>query len=554
MSTDLSQQFTLAHVRHELRTPINAILGYGELLLDVCQHRGDNTVINTLNKIHTCGQQLLSLIDSALTEERLQGNPGDWNGEIFSEADQVELNIFLDAIFGYCDWLELNVQTGLQPDIAKIRYGANQLLDLANQITKEALVPTIPAQVSAIPHRKSSTATAPNPLLQPGAVGFPLVSSPERPGHLLVVDDNEINRDLLSRQLSRQGHRVEVAINGEQALAKLGNCSYDLVLLDIVMPGLSGHDVLEQLMQHKQWRRIPVIMISALDELDNVVRCIEKGAADYLTKPFNPVILNARISSCLEKKHLHDLEVLHLDQLADANTQMSRYLQEVDRITAAAAAVEANTFDPANLVSVAARTDELGRLARVFTHTIQAINARECDLRLAEERYRSIFENALKGIFQSSPAGHYISVNPAMAKIYRYESPDDMVESVEDIAQQIYVDDERRVDFMNAIEQKGTVKQFKYRSYCKDGTIIWTQIDARVVRDKNDHALYYEGIVQDITELVRQEEQLRRQLEELRIEIDHEQRQEEVVSVTNSNYFQKIQQEVAGINLDDFWS
>lgn len=284
-----------------------------------------------------------------------------------------------------------------------------------------------------------------------------------------------------------------------------------------------------------------------------MVRCIERGAADYLTKPFNPVILNARISSCLEKKHLHDLEVSHLDQLGAANAKMSRYLKEVERITAAAAAVEANTFDPANLASVAARTDELGRLARVFTHTIQTIHARERDLRLAEEQYRSIFENALKGIFQSSPAGHYISVNPAMAKIYRYDSPDDMVKNVVNIAQQIYVDDERRVDFMNAIEQKGTVKQFKYRSYCKDGRIIWTQIDARVVRDRNNHVLYYEGIVQDITEHVRQEEQLRQQLEELRIEIDHEQRQKEVVSVTSSNYFQEIQKEVASINLDDFW-
>lgn len=195
-----------------------------------------------------------------------------------------------------------------------------------------------------------------------------------------------------------------------------------------------------------------------------------------------------------------------------------------------------------------------GKAAVSFGIDITECQQAEDALKIAEEKYRSIFENALEGIFQSSPDGHYISVNPAMAKIYRYDSPDDMIENVTNISQQIYVDGERRTDFMRAIQEQGTVEGFEYRSYRKDGTIIWVQIDARVVRDKHNNVLYYEGIVQDTTERVYREEQLRRQLEELRIEIDQEKRKEEVVSLTNSNYFQEVQKEVSSINLDDFWT
>lgn len=195
-----------------------------------------------------------------------------------------------------------------------------------------------------------------------------------------------------------------------------------------------------------------------------------------------------------------------------------------------------------------------GKAAVSFGIDITECQQAEDALKMAEEKYRSIFENALEGIFQSSPDGHFISVNPAMAKIHRYSSPKEMMACVDNIPQQIYVDQDRRNDFIEAINQQGTVKAFEYRSYCKDGSIIWNQIDARAVQDKNGETLYYEGIVQDITDRVYREEQLRRQLKELQIEIDQDQRQEEVVSLTSSNYFQEVQKEVTNINLDDFWT
>ena len=127
-----------------------------------------------------------------------------------------------------------------------------------------------------------------------------------QPGRLLVVDDNKVNRLLLGRGLEQQGHKVSFAENGRQALEMLRSAPFDLVLLDIQMPELDGYQVLEQLTQDTQLREIPVIMTTAMEELDSVVKCIEMGAEDYLTKPVNPVLLRARINASLEKKHLRD--------------------------------------------------------------------------------------------------------------------------------------------------------------------------------------------------------------------------------------------------------
>ncbi|MBF2000609.1 MAG: PAS domain S-box protein [Synechococcales cyanobacterium M58_A2018_015] len=194
--------------------------------------------------------------------------------------------------------------------------------------------------------------------------------------------------------------------------------------------------------------------------------------------------------------------------------------------------------------------DEVLIMVRDITDRKQAEEA----LRIAEENYRSIFENALEGIFQSTPDGRFINVNPALARIYGYDSPEEMLESITDIGTQLYVDPEKRDEFRALLAAQDKAIDFEYRCYCKDGRIIWTQIDARVVRDNRGHVLYYEGIVQDITERKKREDELRRQLEELRIEIDQNKREKEVATLTKSAYFQEVQQEMAKMNLDEFWS
>jgi serine phosphatase RsbU (regulator of sigma subunit) len=124
------------------------------------------------------------------------------------------------------------------------------------------------------------------------------------------VDDVEMNRDLLTRRLKQLGHQVETAVNGREALEKIASGEFDLVLLDIMMPEVDGYKVLEALRADGTLDRLPVIMISAVTEIDSVVRCVEMGATDYLPKPFNPVLLKARVGATLEKKRLRDRERL----------------------------------------------------------------------------------------------------------------------------------------------------------------------------------------------------------------------------------------------------
>ena len=126
------------------------------------------------------------------------------------------------------------------------------------------------------------------------------------PGTVLVADDNRMNRLLLGRSLEQEGHAVVFAEDGRQALELLRERPFDVLLLDVVMPELDGYRVLEELQSDTRLRDIPVVMTSALDELDSVVKCVEMGAEDYLTKPINPILLNARVNASIEKKRLRD--------------------------------------------------------------------------------------------------------------------------------------------------------------------------------------------------------------------------------------------------------
>jgi adenylate cyclase len=132
------------------------------------------------------------------------------------------------------------------------------------------------------------------------------MSASPAPGTILIADDNPVNRLLLGRGLEQQGHTVLFAEHGREALDLLRGQRFDLLLLDVLMPELDGYQVLGELKEDPHLREIPVVMTSSLDELDSVVKCLEMGAEDYLSKPINPVLLNARITASLEKKRLRD--------------------------------------------------------------------------------------------------------------------------------------------------------------------------------------------------------------------------------------------------------
>ena len=192
-------------------------------------------------------------------------------------------------------------------------------------------------------HGAESQPSQAAPAEQP-AVARAASASPAETGCILVVDDNAANREMLGRRLEREGHRVQQAAGGREALELVRLHPVDLVLLDVMMPELDGYAVLQRLKGDPVLRHIPALMISALDELDSVVRCIELGAEDYLPKTFDPVLLRARINACLEKKRLRDREAQHAQELEEWNRTLERRV--VDQV---------------------ALVERLGRLKRFFS-------------------------------------------------------------------------------------------------------------------------------------------------------------------------------------------
>ena len=268
----------LAQVRHDLRTPINQILGYSELLEEELQDVGSHEHLDDLQRIQRAARGMLEVISRELTLELLPKTTRP----------------LIDAA-------SPSVSVSAAPEVAR------------------AATPSLPPD----PSRGEAL---------------------RRSGHLLVVDDQPLNRELLRDRLLRDGYSVAMAEDGLQALEKVRRNNFDLILLDVMMPGLDGYGVLAALKQEEELRHIPVIMISAVDELSSVVACIENGAEDYLPKPFNPTLLRARIGACLEKKALRDQELRIYRALVASQEHLAR---ELDRASQAIAslppAVEADS-------------------------------------------------------------------------------------------------------------------------------------------------------------------------------------------------------------------
>ncbi|WP_170328564.1 adenylate/guanylate cyclase domain-containing protein [Ruegeria arenilitoris] len=234
----------IKRLRHDLRTPMNAIKGYGEMLLED---------LDDLNAKHL-------------------------------EADLLGLLEHTDALLKQID--DLATLSDVPPD-------------------GDAVVPLAPPDSAAMFAN----------LVQSMAPLAPIDDTGALTGNILVVDDVEANRELLARRLKRDGHQVWTAAGGYSALELMSQYPFDLVLLDLMMPDINGFDVLTRLKQDDVLRDIPVIMISALDEIESVARCIEAGAEDYLPKPFNPILLQARINASLEKNRFRERERHYLEQM-----------------------------------------------------------------------------------------------------------------------------------------------------------------------------------------------------------------------------------------------
>lgn len=243
-----------------------------------------------------------------------------------------ELRTPLNQIIGYSEMLQEDAEASGQnqyvADLQKIQRAARNLLSvISDNLSPSKFTPG--PQIRALAPEVSFAASA-APLISSESRASEVVSVEARlvGGRLLVVDDNEMNRDMLSRRLEKQGCVVSTAADGLLALEAVKKQPFDLILLDVMMPELDGYAVLAQLKADQQLRHIPVIMISALDELESVVRCIEAGAEDYLPKPFNPTLLRARIGACLEKKQLRDQEQRTYHALVESQRHLAAELAE----------------------------------------------------------------------------------------------------------------------------------------------------------------------------------------------------------------------------------
>lgn len=208
---------------------------------------------------------------------------------------------------------------------------------------------------------------------------------------ILIVDDEPFNVDVLEQELELLAYVTLSAANGEEALEILTREQVDLVLLDVMMPRLDGYGVLERIRENEVWRHIPVIMISALTEIESVVRCIELGAEDYLPKPFEPVLLKARIAACLENKRLHDLELAHRNKIEEERRRADALLHVILPAPAVAELKATNKVMPRRHERVAVLfADLVGFTAYCDTHTPEAVVS---DLQLLVELFEELADH-----------------------------------------------------------------------------------------------------------------------------------------------------------------
>lgn len=324
----------LGELRHELRTPVNHIVGYAEMLLeDVPATEPDRRA--RLEATLGAARDVLTLINGALTPVEGRAIAVAAVAELYQQLREPQQRI-VRAVTAMMSTPGSILDTQFAQDLEHILVAAHKL----------------------VPEGKLTHAATPVGAKGPVGEGQALI---------LIVDDDENNREVLRRRLAREGYAIESADGGRRALEMIAGRSFDLVLLDVRMPDIDGYEVLVKIKEGVTTRDIPVIMISALDDMQNIVRCIAHGAEDFLPKPFDPVLLRARISASLDKKRMRDQE--------------KEYLRQVDRVITAASAVEAGTYEGGALSEVAQRGDALGRLARVFDGMAARVKAREDRLR-----------------------------------------------------------------------------------------------------------------------------------------------------------------------------
>jgi two-component system, sensor histidine kinase and response regulator len=337
----------LADFRHRLRTPLNHIIGYSDLLLEEAAGLEAESIAQ-LESIRANAHLVLEQVQHRLA-------PGDnQTPREKMEALRTDVTDALDLIIGNAGKLAQKVHGGTLLDVLRIAVAGRDLLAFIQ--STEAF-----GRVRSQSSLSTNFVSAPIPAL---------------PSRLLVVDDDETNCEVLQRQLERGGHTVTCVASGSEAIDRLRNPVFDLVLLDVMMPGMSGFEVLQHFKASENLANIPVIMMSALDELEIAAHCIQMGAEDYLLKPFDPVLLRARLHSALERKRLHEAAKERTAELERASQRLARANEDLNRFAFAA-------------------SHDLQEPLRTITTTLQLL-ARQFERELAPEQ-NTLLDLAIDG-------------------------------------------------------------------------------------------------------------------------------------------------------------
>ncbi|WP_448525197.1 response regulator [Parathermosynechococcus lividus] len=270
-------------------------------------------------------------------------------------------------------------------------------------------------------------------------------------GSILIVDDTPENIEVLTALLQMEGYDVRGAISGQMALMGIEAEPPDVILLDIMMPDMNGYEVCQTLKENPKTQSIPVIFISALDDVFDKVKAFEVGGADYVSKPFQQAEVLARVKNqltiALLQRKLRQKNAL----LKKQNQQLQEIIEE----------------------------------RRELVSSLQA----------AEEKYRQMFEEAAIGIYQSSPEGVYFKVNDTLARIYGYADAQDWLADIEHHTQRPYVDSSAWERFQQQVQSRGVVQNLVSKVYRVDDSITTICESARPVKSEDGQLLYYEGFV-----------------------------------------------------------
>ncbi len=321
----MSRRIDLAKARHELRTPINHILGYCEILLD--EEDMPERMLADLGHIRTGGKQLLELLSHYLDESNF-GRAQNW------QQVQHELRTPVNHIIGYTELLieqatELG-QRSLLSDLCKIRTAAEQWLKLMESVL---LPQNISASAEPAPPQPQSSESSQEtigaaPRLANEPQGRPLDIS----ASLLVVDDDRPSRELLARRLHRVGYKVSTATDGREALDLIDRTAFDLLLVDSVMPGMDGLELLRLVRQNKTRTELPVIMVTGMDASVDMANALRLGANDYLTKPIDFEVALARLTTQLELRRAQaelNRRIAEMHQMAEELKVRNEFVRQI---------------------------------------------------------------------------------------------------------------------------------------------------------------------------------------------------------------------------------